>query len=450
MSTKIPNSPSLKAADPADSDRGFFFSRSFFALFWVQFLGAFNDNLFKNAMVMLIAFQLSRSGEETGLYITLAAGLFILPFFLFSSLAGQLADHFPKTVLIRKIKLAEILIMFSGAIGLLSLQMEWLYASLFLMGVQSAFFGPIKYSILPEVLCEQQLQRGNSWFSGSTFIAILLGTLVGGLVVSLENGTQWMALAVVLTAFLGYLASLKVPHTMSQSQALRIDRNIFRSTVQMIRCGRSYKQAFFAVLAISWFWFIGAVLLSQIPAFVKYTLVADESVVVAFLTLFSVGIALGAGLVAKLFGSKVELSLHPLMLLLMTLLLLLSVWVADRFAQDALHIMQAGSLIGLSEFIGQWPQNLSLLFLFALAVIGGAYIVPLYTHLQLQTPAESRARMVAVNNILNALLMAVSSLLIMLGYLFDLSLPTMLVVMAIMNLFVAAGFYRYQGKPTVE
>jgi len=424
------------------SKRALFFFRSFFPLFAVQFLGAFNDNLFKNAMVMLIAFQLSQTDEQTGLYITLAAGIFILPFFLFSTLAGQIADHYPKSVLIRKIKLAEILIMFTGAIGLLSMQLEWLYASLFLMGVQSAFFGPIKYSVLPEVLADSQLLLGNAWFSGSTFIAILLGTLVGGLTVTLENGPQWVSAGVILVALAGYLLSLKVPYTVFEDSAVQIDRNILRSTWLVIRSSRGHHQAFFAVLAISWFWFIGAILLSQIPAFVKYTLQANEDVVVAFLTLFSIGIAIGAGLAGRLFGQGVKLLYHPILLLLMSLLLVLSVWVADSIGSSLRIVdLSVAELMGLAEFLGQFPENLSLLFLFSLAVVGGAYIVPLYTQLQITTPQNQRARMVAVNNILNAFLMVLSSLLVMLGYLFELKLSTMLLILALFNLVVAIWFY---------
>lgn len=423
------------------STSSFFLSRRFFPLFWVQFLGAFNDNLYKNAMVMLIAFQLSQSDEQTGLYITLAAGIFILPFFLFSAFAGQIADHFPKSVLIRKIKLAEILIMATGVLGLLSLQLEWLYVSLFLMGTQSAFFGPIKYSILPEVLQENQLLRGNGWFSGSTFIAILLGTIAGGSGVVMENGTVWISSAVMGVAVLGYVASLLVPATSQQTADVKIDKNIFRSTWQIIRSCREFSQAFSAVLAISWFWFIGAVLLSQIPTFVKYTLFANEDVVVAFLTMFSIGIAVGAGLAAKLSKQRVNLQYHPWLLVSMSLLLMLSVWVADSIASPTV-IHDTSVLMGLGEFLGLWPESLSLVFMFVLAVAGGAYIVPLYTQLQIKTPQNTRARMIAVNNIVNAFLMVLSSILIMVGYMFDLTLPIMLLILAVFNLAIAGLFYR--------
>ncbi len=416
-----------------------FLQRNFFPLFIVQFLAAFNDNLYKNAMVMLIAFQLSHSGEQTGLYITLAAGVFILPFFLFSSFAGQLADHYPKYILIRKIQLAEIFIMATGAVGFLTMQLEWLFLALFLMGSQSAFFGPIKYSILPEVLDQQHLMRGNAWFSGSTFIAILLGTIMGGTLVLIEDGVELISILVLSLSIIGYVTSLIVPKTQQACSHIEIDRNIVRSTWQIIHASRNHKAAFFAVLAISWFWFIGAVLLSQIPTFVKYSLQANEDVVVAFLTLFSVGIAVGAGLVSQLFKQQLTLRFHPWLLVLMSLFLVLTVWVANSIA---VQIPANADLIGLADFLQRWPQSLTLLFMFALAIAGGAYIVPLYTQLQIKTPTASRARMVAVNNIINALLMVLSSVLIMVGYLFDLSLPSMLLIVGLFNLLMAGWFIR--------
>ncbi|MBD3755218.1 MAG: MFS transporter [Gammaproteobacteria bacterium] len=414
-------------------------SKGFIALFGVQFLGAFNDNLFKNAMIILIAFQLSQTHEQTGLYITLAAGLFILPFFLFSSLAGQIADHYPKTQLIRKIKLAEILIMLGGAVALLNSSLELLYLTLFLMGAQSAFFGPIKYAILPEMLDEAHLLRGNGWFSGSTFIAILLGTIAGGLTVTTDNGIQWVAAGVVLVAVLGYLISFGVPMTLQQQATVRIDKNLWRSTRETVASSRTYPAALFAVLAISWFWFIGAVLLSQIPTLVKYNLQANEDVVVAFLTAFSVGIALGAGLAGWWFKHGVTLRWHTALLLLMSILLALSVWSADSIQQT---LLSSPNLLTLPDYLLLWPQNLALLFMGLLAVVGGLYIVPLYTQLQQRTAAHARARMVAVNNILNALLMVLSSLAFMAGFMVGLDLPMMLLSVALLNAAVAVWFYK--------
>lgn len=432
----MPNNPKLMT-------RSFVFKQRFLPLFWVQFLSAFNDNFYKNAMVILIAFQLNLSNEQIGLYITLAAGLFILPFFLFSAVAGQLADHFAKSTLIRYIKLAEIPIMALGVIGFLTMQMEWLFTALFLMGSQSAFFGPIKYSVLPEVLESDDLLRGNALFSGSTFIAILLGTIGGGLLIMLDNGAQIVSASVILFAVLGYLVSRFVPNTEKSSKKVTISFNIFRSTWQVVKRSTGHKEAFFASWAISWFWFIGAVLLSQIPSFVKVTLHANEQVVVAFLTIFSIGIAMGAWLMSLFCKRTVTLRFHPRLLVSMSLFLLFTVWAANAMViASPVSALESRNLLDLTSFLTLWPQSLSLLFMFALAIAGGAYIVPLYTQLQTKTPQTSRARIVAVNNILNAFLMVLSSILIMVGFSFELSLPAMLLILALFNLFIAGWFAR--------
>lgn len=413
--------------------------KQFYPIFWVQFLGAFNDNLFKNAFVMLITFKLSHSSVDTGLLITLAAGLFILPFFLFSSLAGQIADHYPKPLLIKKIKLAEVFIMLLGGVALLSQELVLLFFTLFLMGSQSAFFGPIKYSILPEILEQSELLKGNGLFSGSTFIAILFGTILGGLGVLLEDGLWLMSVVILVVALAGYVFSLGVNSDFLGDNTLPINWNLLSSTQQMIKESRQHKIAFFSVMSISWFWFIGAVLLSQVPVLVKYDLQADDNVVIVFLALFSIGIALGAGLIGRIMARHAHIKWHWLMLLGMTLALLLTVgsivntdfsqWV---YLQDAPH----GTLFTFTEFVSVWPASLSMIALGGLAILGGAYIVPLYTLLQTHTPLAVRARMVAVNNIMNAFLMVLSALLLMVGFAVNLSLLQMLFILALLNIVV--------------
>lgn len=424
-----------------DNRTSLLFFKPFYPLFWVQFLGAFNDNLFKNALVMLITFRLSNSPADTGLLITLAAGLFILPFFLFSSLAGQIADRYPKYILIKKIKLTEVLIMGFGAIALLSENLWLLFLTLFLMGSQSAFFGPIKYSILPEILTDNDLIKGNGLFSGSTFIAILLGTILGGFGVLLEDGLNVMSVAIVVVAIMGYLFSLKVQPGQAANETLQIEFNLFKSTGSMIAESIKFKTAFFSVLAISWFWFIGAVLLSQIPNLVKYDLQANDNVVIAYLTLFSIGIGVGAGLVSKFMPTQVHIRWHWLILLGMSLSLFVTVlsienthFVESFTVQNVPH----ETLLNFLQLIVIWPANISFFVLGVLAVLGGAYIVPLYTLLQTHTPNSVRARMVAVNNIMNALLMVLSAVLLMIGFAFELSLLNMLMILAAVNLLLVA------------
>lgn len=405
---------------------------SFFYLFLSQFLGAFNDNLFKNALIMLITFKLSQSPEQIALLITLAAGLFILPFFLFSSIAGQLADRYDKSKLIKRIKLVEVLIMMLGALALLNQEIEFLIFILFLMGTQSAFFGPIKYAVLPEMLGNKELMQGNALVSGSTFIAILLGTLFGGIGVLMEGGIQIMAATIVAVAVLGYGVSLFITPIEAQNDNLKIDANLIKSTWQIIALCRPYQQAFFAVLAISWFWFLGALLLSQIPVFVKYDLHADDSVVVAFLSVFSIGIAIGSAIVSRWFKGQIILKWHGFFLGGISLGLVLTVLLIGMDQSDRGEV-----LTDLMTFLTLWPQNSILLLFLLIAILGGAYIVPLYTLLQTQTPLKLRARMMAVNNITNALLMVLSSILIMMGYALSLSLMTMLLLLAAFNILVA-------------
>ncbi|CAN8141130.1 Major facilitator superfamily (MFS) profile domain-containing protein [uncultured Thiomicrorhabdus sp.] len=323
--------------------------KTFAPFFGVQFLGAFNDNLFKNALVILITFKLSQSADQTGLLVTLAAGLFILPFLLFSPLAGQVADAYDKRWLIRKIKLAEVGIMFLGGIALIQQSIELLLLTLFLMGTQSAFFGPIKYSFLPEILPEKQLVQGNALFSGSTFVAILLGTIFGGIGVMLDNGTYWMGLIVIAVAIVGYALSFALGPVGTKPNYAEPIR-FLGNALSMVRQARAQKTAFFAVLGISWFWFFGAVILSQIPTLVKYDLLADDQVVVWFLTLFSVGIAVGSALVAQRLKGKVHLRWHPVFLALMSLSLLLAIWMSSLHLSN-LSMQADASVIGVGSFL---------------------------------------------------------------------------------------------------
>lgn len=392
--------------------------RSFLPLFSVQFLGALNDNIFKNAMVMWITFRLTETGEEAGLMVTAAAGLFILPFLLFSALAGQVADRFSKTVLIRKIKLFEMFLMLTGAWAFWTESVTLLFIVLFLMGAQSAFFGPIKYSILPEVLKKAQLAQGNAWFSGSTFIAILLGTILGGWAILQPEGTQWVALIIMGVALAGYVASLLIPLTSQENEAVNIEANFIGSTWRQVKLARTYPVAWQAVLGISWFWFLGAVYLSQIPILVKDVLAVDESWVLIFLTLFSIGIALGSALAAWQMRAKVVSKLHDL--------------------QGSVYWLASISVVILGGHLslGLGPEAVAV-GLFLIALLGGRYIVPLYTLMQTATASHFRARIVATNNILNSLLMVLSSVLLMLGYALEMALPQMLLVVALINLMVA-------------
>lgn len=379
--------------------------RTFVALFSVQFLGALNDNLFKNALVMLITYRLMVD-TDAGLTVALAAGLFILPFFLFSAWAGHLADRWDKVWLTQKIKLAEVLIMLFASMALWIGHIPLLLAVLFLLGAQSAFFGPIKYAILPEKLNDADLMPANAWFSGSTFVAILIGTLVGGLVVLQVNGMMWLNALLIGVAVLGYLASRLITPSFSTAPTAvtqnwwQLNRQLF----QHFADGRGY-----LVVAISLFWFIGASLLSQFPVWVKDYLYADEQVAVTFMALFALGFGLGAAMINAHLKGRTRLHYQPYFLALIGLALADALWATA-------HVIPGVTLFSINDFLTLWPANRVLFDLFIISILGGAYCVPLYTQLQRQVEAGHRARAFALNNWMNALFMVLSALGIMLGY----------------------------------
>lgn len=416
-----------------------FLTKRFFPLFTVQFLGALNDNVFKNALVILLSFKLAKAPAEIGMLITLAAGIFILPFFLFSATAGRIADSYDKTWLIRKIKLAEILIMLLGALAFLTQSLPFLFAVLFLMGLQSAFFGPIKYAILPEHLPSNQLLKGNGWFSASTFIAILLGTVIGGLLVMLKGGETYLSVLILSLAVLGFGFSLFIPPSVQPVSKVGLSWNVFVTTWQEIKFVRQYRQAFFAVLAISWFWFLGASYLSQIPVLVKDILFADNQVVHLFLIIFSVGIALGALIVNRL-----KVTVRSLADIKWLALLLLGISVAMWLANMALGlVVMTEQPLRLADFFFNLPAVMTLAMLAVVSIFGGMYIVPLYTLLQVQTPLGSRARVVAVNNIINAVFMVFSAILILFFYMINWNLIGILTVISVLNLIAFLVFNVY-------
>jgi len=413
------------------------FTKRFLPLFTVQFLGAFNDNVFKNALVMLITFQMANNAAEIGLLITLAAGLFILPFFLFSATAGKIADSYNKTKLIQKIKLAEILIMLMGAFAFWLQDLTLLFTVLFLMGLQSTFFGPIKYAILPEHLSEDELLTGNGWFSASTFVSILLGTIIGGFLVLTDGGMVWLSGLIVLLSTLGYGVSLMIPPSIVPAKKLPFSLNFAKTTWQEIKRARQYPQAFFAILAISWFWFLGATYLSQMPIIVKELIFADEQVVLLFLATFSVGIAIGAFIV-----NIMNIIVRKMADIAWLAFLLFGISIAMALLNLMIGMIEKTEIpLSIENFVVSYPPLAILALLAIIAVLGGMYIVPLYTLLQVQTPQGSRSRMVAVNNITNAVFMVVSAILIMVLYTVDYNLVDIFTLIAVLNFLVFIWFY---------
>ncbi|WP_313025272.1 MFS transporter [Pseudomonas lopnurensis] len=409
--------------------------RRFLPFFCTQMLGAFNDNVFKQALILAILFKLG-SSADTSLLINLCALLFILPFFLFSALGGQFGEKFEKAWLIRRVKFAEILIMLAGAAGMLLGNLPMLLAVLFCMGTQSALFGPVKYSILPQQLAEDELVGGNALVEMGTFLAILGGTIGAGVLMASSSYAGLVAIGVVLIALMGYLASLAIPAATAALPTLRLDWHVLRQSWRIMKLGLGQQKAVSrAMLGNSWFWFLGATYLTQIPAFSRDLLNGDESVVTLILTLFSVGIALGSLLCERMSRHHVEIGLVPFGAIGLSLFGVLLWWHAGGFPAAALPLDWLALLAK--------PQAWWILAdILGLGVFGGLYIVPLYALIQSRSVVHERSRVVAANNILNALFMVVSAVVaIVLLVLLKLTIPQLFLVVSLMTVLVCGALF---------
>lgn len=413
--------------------------RRFLPFFVTQSLGALNDNLFKQSLILAILYKLSIEGDR-GVWVNLCALLFIVPFFLFSALAGQFGEKYAKDRLIRLIKLGEIAIMAVGAIGFAFDHLVLMLVALFAMGTHSALFGPVKYSILPQALHADELVGGNGLVEMGTFLSILAGTIGAGIMLSSSNYTTVVSVVIVSVAVLGYLASRAIPPTPADTPDLRVNWNIFSSLWVTLRMGLNQTPAVSrSVMGNSWFWFVGAIYLTQIPAYAKDWLYGDETVVTLILTVFSVGIAVGSMLCEKLSGRKVEIGLVPFGSFGLTVFGLLLWWHSGHMPQN----IQANDWLGVLGFSQAWWVLFDIL---GLGVFGGFYIVPLYALIQSRTAENERARVIAANNILNALFMVVSAIVtILLLSVAKLTIPELFLVVSLMN--IAVNTYIFKVVP---
>ncbi|MEN6465828.1 MAG: MFS transporter [Syntrophaceae bacterium] len=419
-----------------ESQFGLLKIRRFAPFFWTQFFGAFNDNVFKNALILIIAFQGVRQSPDvdSNVLINMAAGALILPFFLFSALAGDISDKYEKSRLIRCIKLVEIFIMALAAVAFYFSNIAALMALLFLLGTQAAFFGPVKYSILPQHLQPGELVGGNAMVEMGTFIAILLGTIGGGILIQMDNGPKMVGAGVLLIACAGYAASRFIPEAAACSPGLKIRWNPVTETWKTVQLVRDPDSVFKSILGISWFWFLGASYLTQLPAYTRDILHSSESVVTLLLALFSIGVGAGSLMCERLSGRKVELGLVPLGSIG------LSIFGFDIFF--AYQAPQVSNLMGLSEFIHS-PGSIRVIFDFIMiGVSGGLFIVPLYAFIQMRTRPEIRSRVIAANNILNAFFMVLASIMgaVLLSQ-FELGIPQFFLVLVVLNIIVALYIY---------
>jgi len=421
-------------------------TRRFAGIFWTQFLGAFNDNLLKNALVILITYRsLTVLGLSPETLVALCGGLFILPFFLFSATAGELADRFAKHRLVRAVKLVEIAIMSAAAIGFWQQNLWLLLAALFLMGTHSSIFGPVKYSILPQLLEPEDLVAGNALVEMGTFLAILLGTILGGLAVAWgEPGLQALGWFLLVVAATGVATSFLVPAVAAQNPSLRIDPNPVRPTVEAIRLTRKVHTVFLAVLGMSWFWFYGSIVLAMLPTYSRDVLHGGEHVVTLFLALFCIGIGTGSLLCELFSGRKLELGLVPLGSIGMTVFAFDLFLVAAPTStgpvtppEEALH-----SIGAFLAYPGAWRICFDLLMM---ALFSGFFIVPLNTFIQDRSDPTERSRVIAGGNIVSAGFMVAASGLLVALLAAHLTIPHVFLVLAVLN--AIASLYVYKILP---
>jgi 1-acyl-sn-glycerol-3-phosphate acyltransferase len=415
--------------------------RRFAPFFWVQFLGAGNDNLFKFAFTVMVTYQLSVSwlpAAQAGLVI---GALFILPFLLFSATSGQLADKYPKEKLIRFVKLLEIAIMGLAAWGFVTTNVPKLLACVFLMGLHSTLFGPVKFAYLPQHLNERELTGGNGMVEMGTFVAILLGQVVGGLLIAVPgSGATWVAGACIALAVLGWAAAQAVPASPSTDPQLTINWNPFTETWRNLKLAHGNVVVFRSLLGISWMWFFGAVFLSMFPAFARDVLRGNEGVASLLLVVFSVGIGIGALLCETLSKRHVEIGLVPVGAIGMT------VFAVDLYlACVALAPLPPGTRLGVAAFVAEPAHWRVMADLGLLALFAGIYSVPMYALIQLRSEPTHRARIIAANNILNALFMIVSSLMVGALLAAGFSIPQVFLITGLLNAVVA--FYIFMLVP---
>ena len=403
--------------------------------FMTQGLGAFNDNIFKNALAALLVFKSSElAGLNTNQVVNLSAMLFILPFFLFSALFGQFADKYEKSIQIQLIKLFEVVIMVLATLGFWLNSIWLLLLVLFLLGLQSTIFGPIKYGILPQILSKEELVGGNALIEMGTFVAILAGTIAGPQLAGIEVGwPYWVSIACLLVALAGYLYSRRIPAAEAVCPDLPINWNIFSETYRNLKFLNENRVVLNSVLGISWFWFFGATFLVQIPSYSQNVLGGDENLMSTLLALFIVGISTGSLLCERLSGKQVEIGLVPFGAIGLTL-----------FGLDLYFASPSVPGVGVSaiEFLSAGANWRVVADLLLIGVFGGFYIVPLYALVQHRSSPEHRSRVIAGLNILNALFMVIAAVLAMLmlgpaGF----SIPDLFLMTAILNAVVAVYIF---------
>ncbi|MBU6507173.1 MAG: MFS transporter [Alphaproteobacteria bacterium] len=416
-------------------------------LFWALFAGAMNDNLLKNAYVVLVAFREAQSSQATEIIVTIATAVFILPYFLFSALAGEIADKYEKSWLLRQTKLAEIGVVILGALSLLGDSIVFQLGVLFLLGVQATVFGPVKYAALPELLPETELLAANALVDAGTFLAILIGTIVGGLLILVPGGRIATGAALVALALFGYGASQFIPPTGRAHAGVRLRANILASTWEVAGQAHERPEVWRAVLGISWFWLVGAAVISQFPNYAKEYLGADNQVVTLFLALNSIGVGCGSLAANRILRGAITARLVPWSALAMGAFTF-DLWLASPAPQTASALSGIGAFLAVAD---NWRIVGDLV---GVALSAGIFVVPLYAIMQARSDERERARVVAGNNILNALFIVAagggSAIMLKLGS----GVPAIFLVLGVANAALAAalalrrpGLLRLRSRP---
>jgi acyl-[acyl-carrier-protein]-phospholipid O-acyltransferase/long-chain-fatty-acid--[acyl-carrier-protein] ligase len=404
-------------------------ARRFMPLFATQTLGAFNDNLFKSAFVMLVTYGTAmRTGFDPGVIAAMAGGALIAPYFLFSALAGELADRFERARLLQILKAAELVAVLGAAAALFADSLLLSFLSLFMLGTQATLSSPVRYSLLPQHLAPMELVDGNALLEGGTFLSILLGTIAGSLAVALEAGTEIAGLLLVLCAIGGFAASLFVPRAPAPSPGLRLSRNPIAATAAILHYAGERRDVRLSILGASWFWLVGAVFLSQLPSFAKGTLGAGSGVVTLFLAAFSIGVGVGSVLCGRLMRGEISARYVPLAALGM------AVFSLDlALASEGAIPAASGELLGIAAFLSHLVGMRIFADLLAIAISGGIFVVPLYAIIQRRSEEAVRARVIAAGNIMNALFMTGAAIVTALLLAAGLHTPDLYLVLGVMN-----------------
>ncbi|MGI9260479.1 MAG: MFS transporter [Woeseiaceae bacterium] len=413
----------------------------FLPLFVTQALGALNDNVFKNALAILLVYRIAaEAGLNAAVMATAAGGVFILPFFLFSATAGQLADKYEKSMLIRRIKMLEIGLMMLATFALVSQSYSLLLLVLFLMGCQSTMFGPVKYAYLPQQLADDELVGGNALVESGTYIAIILGLIVGGIAVSAGIAGQLgysnqtiLGACLIVVALAGYMTSRQVPQTQAVDPTLKISWNAWQETWRIVNFAREERSVFLSILGISWFWFFGSAMTIQIPAYTLDILSGNETITTILLAAFAVGVGIGSLLCERMSGHRIELGLVPFGSIG------LSLFAVDLyFAQPEAHLLAVSSI---GEFLGRSGSWRILGDLALLGAFGGFYSVPLYALIQKRSKRQHLSRIIAANNIINSFLMVSAAVLSIVVLKSGFSIPELFLIIAVLNAVVAVYIY---------